>query len=61
MKKVFFTLMLIAAISAPSCKKETFCWSCIDNNGNDYNGELCGKTEKDIDDIRDQGYTCNKQ
>lgn len=61
MKKIVFTLLLASTIPIVSCKKGTeYCWTCTDSQGNDFNGNLCGKTESDINKMRDQGYSCTK-
>lgn len=61
MKKFLLALTLISVAVLPSCKKDKeFCWTCVDQGGNDFNGNLCGKSESDIDKMRQQGYSCSK-
>jgi hypothetical protein len=61
MKRILFVVLLAIGLPTISCKKEKeYCWTCTDLQGNDFNGNTCGKTESDIQKIRDQGYGCSK-
>lgn len=58
MKKFLMCIAFIAAISSTSCKKDGTCWECVDQNGTDFS-TICDGSE--VQQLKDQGYTCNQK